>query len=84
MCAGLRELGLDAPQPIFPVFSLAHGLDPQRAQRALMDAGYLAPVSRYPGVPPGGALAITLSAAHEERDVARLLEVLERCRTLRS
>ncbi|MBK9384034.1 MAG: aminotransferase class I/II-fold pyridoxal phosphate-dependent enzyme [Planctomycetes bacterium] len=84
MCAGLRALGLEAPQPSFPVFSLSRGLDPQDAQRALRNAGYLAPISRYPGVPPGGALAITLSAAHEERDVARLLEVLEGCRTLRS
>lgn len=82
MSAGLRALGLDAPEPSFPVFPLARGLDPVRAQRALRDAGYFAPVSRYPGLPPGGALAITLSATHEERDVARLLELLEGCRTL--
>ncbi|MBL8897497.1 MAG: aminotransferase class I/II-fold pyridoxal phosphate-dependent enzyme [Planctomycetes bacterium] len=84
MSVGLRALGLEAAEPSFPVFALSRGIDPQRAHDALRAAGYFAPLSRYPGLPPGGALAITLSAAHEERDVERLLELLEGCRTLPS
>jgi 8-amino-7-oxononanoate synthase len=48
-----------------------------QASQSLFDAGFLVSAIRPPTVPEGTArLRITLSAAHEENDVDRLLEAL--------
>ena len=68
----------EAP-PLAPIFPLMAG-DSRRALRwseALARAGILVVAIRPPTVPAGSArLRITLSAAHREEDVDRLLEVL--------
>ncbi len=78
--AGAAQLGLplvDSPTPIQPLIAGSA----ERALRwstRLERAGILVPAIRPPTVPECSArLRITLSAAHEARDVDRLLEALD-------
>jgi 8-amino-7-oxononanoate synthase len=77
--AGAARLGLDPMPSDTPIQPLLLG-DAKRALdagAALERAGILVPAIRPPTVPKGAArLRVTLSAAHEERDVDRLLETL--------
>ena len=51
-----------------------------RTATALEEAGFFVPAIRPPTVPRGGArLRVTLSAAHAEADIERLLDALARC-----
>ncbi|MCX7869163.1 MAG: aminotransferase class I/II-fold pyridoxal phosphate-dependent enzyme, partial [Terrimicrobiaceae bacterium] len=70
-----------SPSAIFPVILGAEeaALD---ASRALLDRGFLIPAIRYPTVARGAArLRITLSAAHEPRDIAALAGALREIST---
>ena len=78
--AGLRARGL-APLgrddcPIVPVLAAGPGEVVTWSGR-LLEAGFLVPAIRPPTVPRGGSrLRISLSAGHEERQVAALVEAL--------
>ncbi len=76
---GARQLGLplmDSDTPIQPLL-LGDSERAVRAARHLRDAGLQVTAIRPPTVPRGRArLRITLSAAHAEADVDRLLEAL--------
>ncbi|MEA1051793.1 8-amino-7-oxononanoate synthase [Lamprobacter modestohalophilus] len=79
--AGAETLGLnlaDSPTPIQPL--IAGDVDTAlRWSQFLEDNGILVTAIRPPTVPQGSArLRITLSAAHQETDVDRLLETLAR------
>ena len=78
---GLTQLGLAHPgsvTPIQPVILGASGLATAMAE-ALLERGLLVPAIRPPTVPEGTArLRITLSAAHTEAQVDRLLETIDR------
>ena len=71
---GLRLLASDTPiQPIL----VGDNLAALQASQGLLEAGFLVAAIRPPTVPEGTArLRITLSSAHEEQDVERLLEAL--------
>ncbi len=77
---GARARGLpllDSHTPIQPL-PVGDNARVVQAARALEARGFLVGAIRPPSVPPGGArLRITLSAAHDERDVDGLLEALE-------
>jgi 8-amino-7-oxononanoate synthase len=78
--SGLRERGL-APLgredcPIVPVLAAGPGEVVTWSGR-LLEAGFLVPAIRPPTVPRGGSrLRISLSAGHEERQVAVLVEAV--------
>jgi len=78
---GAAERGIalsDSRTPIQPVPVGASDAALRVAQR-LEEAGFFAPAVRPPTVPAGTArLRVTLSAAHEEGDVERLLNALAR------
>lgn len=78
--AGLAELRtatlLPSATPIQPLVIGANA-DAMRVSRALLAEGLLVPAIRTPTVPAGSArLRVTLSAAHDDADVTRLVEVL--------
>jgi 8-amino-7-oxononanoate synthase len=78
---GARQLGLPlmpSPTAIQPLL-LGDARAALAASEALEQEGFLVTAIRPPTVPQGKArLRITLSAAHEESDVDRLLEALSR------
>jgi len=77
--SGARQLDLplaDSSTAIQPVV-LGDAARAVAASRSLEDQGFLVAAIRPPTVPVGGArLRVTLSAAHEEHDVDRLLDAL--------
>lgn len=75
--AGERGIALlDSPSAIQPVLIGASAVALAAAQQLEL-AGFYVPAIRPPTVPAGKArLRVTLSAAHEEGDVARLLDAL--------
>jgi 8-amino-7-oxononanoate synthase len=75
--AGVAGIALlPSPTPIQPVMVGASATALAISQR-LEDAGFYVPAIRPPTVPAGKArLRVTLSAAHQESDVAALLDVL--------
>lgn len=79
--AGAEQLGLPCMPSMTPIQPLLLG-DARAALQmgqALLDDGFLVTPIRPPTVPAGTArLRITLSAAHEESDVDRLLDALAR------
>ena len=78
--SGATQLGLHllpSDTPIQPLL-LGGNIAALQASQGLLEAGFLVAAIRPPTVPEGTArLRITLSSAHEEQDVERLLEVLE-------
>ncbi len=65
------------PSPIVPVL-LGDEARAVAASAALLERGLLVPAIRPPTVPPGSSrLRITLSAAHTDEDVSRLLGALD-------
>lgn len=85
---GAHQLGLSlleppAGSPATPILPLLTG-DAEsalRLSRDLLERGLLVPAIRPPTVPPGSArLRITLSAAHSEAQVDRLLDALAELR----
>lgn len=83
--AGAAELGLtlmDSPTPIQPLVigDSARAMD---FSRLLRERGFLVGAIRPPTVPAGTArLRVTLSAAHSEEQVDRLLAALGECQAL--
>jgi len=81
---GAEQLGLqimDSQTPIQPVI-LGGERDALRASTALAERGLLVGAIRPPTVPKGTSrLRITLTAAHNENDVDRLLEALDSVRS---
>ena len=77
---GAAELGyglMDSDTPIQPI-PVGEDADALALSRALEDQGLLVTAIRPPTVPEGQArLRVTLSAAHRESDVDRLLDALE-------
>ena len=66
------------PSPIVPVI-VGDERDAVDASTALLERGLLVPAIRPPTVPPGTSrLRITPSAAHDDADLDRLIEALER------
>ncbi len=77
---GARALGLELADSTTPIQPLIVGENARALalSEALNRRGFLIGAIRPPTVPAGTArLRITLSAAHEEEDVERLLETLE-------
>jgi 8-amino-7-oxononanoate synthase len=74
-CARLRPA---APSPIVPlVLGAEHAA--LSASAALLDEGLFVPAIRPPTVPPGASrLRVTLSAAHTDQEVERLVSALGR------
>lgn len=78
---GLLELGLPKPPAGTPIQPLVLGRSDRAAaaSAALSEKGLLVPAIRPPTVPEGTArLRITLSSAHSEAQVDRLLDALDR------
>lgn len=78
---GAEQIGLslmDSSSPIQPVI-LGQNEKALRASSTLFENGFLVSAVRPPTVPDGTArLRITFSAAHEEQQVIRLLDTLEK------
>jgi 8-amino-7-oxononanoate synthase len=76
---GLRDLGFDCGASAGPIVPVIVG-DPARAfalSRRLLDRGLFAPSVRPPTVPAGTSrLRLSVTAAHSEADIDRLLEAL--------
>jgi 8-amino-7-oxononanoate synthase len=83
--SGAQQLGLplaESRTPIQPIL-LGDAETTMRAAAELESAGLLVGAIRPPSVPAGGArLRVTFSAAHDETDVDRLLDVLSRIKTI--
>lgn len=79
----LRSFGLeveDSPAPIFCIRQTP-GLDCGALARHLHERDHIAVLhaaNRYPNVPAGGCLALTVSALHEDEQIDRLLAALRR------
>ncbi|MBI3829799.1 MAG: 8-amino-7-oxononanoate synthase [Planctomycetes bacterium] len=71
---GWKVLG--GPGPIVPIL-IGNESEAVRAAERLLEAGVWAPAVRYPTVKKGQArLRVSLSAAHSEEDVAKLVDAL--------
>ncbi len=81
MKKGLSSLGFsvsDQPTPIFPLI-IGSSREALRLSHYLFDKGVFAPAIRPPTVPRGQSrLRISLSAAHRQEDIDRLMGVLSR------
>ncbi len=78
---GLTQLGLGDPGVVSPIQSVILGTSRLATAMAdaLLEQGLLVPAIRPPTVPEGSArLRITLSAAHTETQVDRLLDAIDR------
>jgi 8-amino-7-oxononanoate synthase len=74
--AGMRWQLMPSDTPIQPLM-IGGNEDALRVSTALVQRGVLVPAIRPPTVPPGSArLRISLSAAHTEQDVAKLIDAL--------
>jgi 8-amino-7-oxononanoate synthase len=72
-----RVAGVAHPSPIIPVV-IGGDAEAVEASRALLERGLLVPAIRPPTVPSGTSrLRVTLSAAHSDEQVGRLLAALE-------
>ena len=81
--AGAASLGLRLLPSRTPIQPLVLGDEASAvaASAALMDAGFLVPAIRPPTVPAGTSrLRFTFSAAHDDGDIARLLDALAHLR----
>ncbi len=78
---GCEQIGLqlmDSPTPIQPIL-VGESDKALEISQGLEDEGVFISAIRPPTVPQGGArLRVTLSAAHDEKQVIHLLEVLEK------
>ena len=79
MKMGLSSLGFtvpDQPTPIFPLI-IGNSRETLHVSRYLFDRGIFTPAIRPPTVPRGQSrLRISLSAAHREEDIDRLIDTL--------
>jgi 8-amino-7-oxononanoate synthase len=83
LIARLSEAGLVAPGHPSPIIPVVLGSEQAalQASAALLDQGLWVPAIRPPTVPVGTSrLRVTLSAAHADEDVSRLIDALCRVR----
>ena len=74
----VHALGFQVPASPAPILSITH-YDVEKNSRLrllLLDRGIYPPFIRYPGSPPGGHFRFTISSAHGEEDIERLLDTL--------
>ena len=74
----VQALGFRASASPAPILSITHH-DVEKNSRLrslLLDRGIYPPLIRYPGSPPGGHFRFTISSAHAEEDIERLLDTL--------
>ena len=74
----VQALGFRVPVSPAPILSITHH-DVEKNARLrslLLDRGIYPPFIHYPGSPPGGHFRFTISSAHAEEDVERLLDTL--------
>ena len=79
--AGFENLNLRVPNVCSPIIPIVIGDEKKALQQAqaLLEEGFLVPAVRYPTVPRGKArLRLTVSSAHSESDLDRLLEAFGR------
>ncbi len=77
---GLKSIGFETGLIFSPIFPVVIGLEKRALQLsdALLEQGILVPAVRYPTVPKGKArLRVTVSAAHREEDIQKLLRALQ-------
>lgn len=77
----LKSLGVQLPEEESPILPLLIGPEKEALEisEALLNEGFLIPAVRTPAVAKGKArLRITLSAGHENSEIARLARVLAR------
>lgn len=85
--AGATQLGLTLMESMTPIQPIVIGeaADAVALSEALLERGLLVPAIRPPTVPKGTArLRVTLSAAHTEAQVDRLLDALAKAQSGRS
>jgi glycine C-acetyltransferase/8-amino-7-oxononanoate synthase len=82
---GLHDLGLDvdidSPSPIICLARLRHHPHPDTLCRTLFAREHIAVLymqQGYPGLPPDGALLLTVFASHAPAQIARLLDAFRR------
>jgi len=73
-----RALGFSMPDSPAPIVSVRHSDEARNSalREAILAAGIYPPFIRYPGAPAGGHFRFTLSSAHSDEEVERLLETL--------
>ncbi len=77
----LNAMGFRAGSSPAPIVSLTHGNASrnERLREILLSHGFYIPlIGDYPGSPPGGHFRLTLSSAHTDEDVERLLAAIAR------
>jgi 7-keto-8-aminopelargonate synthetase-like enzyme len=74
----VRALGFRVPASPAPIVSITHHDVEKnfRLRSLLLDRGIYPPLIHYPGSPPGGHFRFTISSAHAEEDIERLLDAL--------
>ncbi len=75
----LNALGFSTGSSPAPIISVTHGdaTKNDRLRAILLERGFYIPLIRdYPGTPPGGHFRLTLSSAHTDEDVERLLDAM--------
>jgi 7-keto-8-aminopelargonate synthetase-like enzyme len=78
--AGLSELGFSLPKPESAILPVIVGDEKKAVDvfEKLLSQGVFIPAVRYPTVPKGKArLRVTVSAAHDDRDIAKLLRAFK-------
>lgn len=74
----IRALGFQVPSSPAPILSITHHDAGKnlRLRSLLLERGIYPPFIHYPGSPPGGHFRFTVSSAHAEEEVDRLLETI--------
>ncbi len=77
---GILSLGFSSPEITSPIFPIILGDEKKalEASESLLQQGIFVPAIRPPSVPKGSSrLRLTVSAAHSEEDIAKLMSALQ-------